>query len=135
MIGVKGHDPVNDRPVRARVGPQPVPHEDPLQHQRAAFELDLTSGVGVETTVSGWDAARLERAAQRPGQSTSRRCDDIVQRGGMRLILALRAAVVGGDLAVDAEHHRRVLSGNGGITKRPGATIYLDPRPIHDIAH
>jgi len=89
MIGVKAHDPVDDRPVRARAGLQPVPHEDPFQHERAVLQFDLTGRVGVETTVSGWDAARLQSASQRPGQSTSRRRDDIVQRGGMRLILAL----------------------------------------------
>lgn len=135
MIGVKAQHPVNDRPVRARAGPQPVPHEDPLQHERAVLQLDLTGRVGAETTVSGWDAARLQRAAQRPGQSTSRRRYDIVQRGGMRLILALRPPVVRGDRTVDAEHHRRVLGRHGGIPQRPGSTFHLDLRPIDDIAH
>src|SRR5262249_45821903 len=59
VIGVKGHDPVDGRPVSARAGLQPVLHEDPLQHERAAVQFDLTGRVGVETTLSRWDAARL----------------------------------------------------------------------------
>jgi hypothetical protein len=100
-----------------------------------ALQLDLTGRVGVETTVSGWDAARLQRAAQRPGQSTSRRRDDIIQRGGMRLILALLPPVVRGDLIVDTEYHRRVFGRHGSIPQRSGATFHLDLRPVDDIAH
>ena len=125
MIGMKAHYPVDHRSVSARAGLQPVPHKDPLQHERAALQLDLTGRVGVETAVSGWNAARLQRAAQRPGQSASRRRDDVVQRGRMRLILALYPPVVRGDLAVDAEHHRGALGRHGGV---PGAAAGRCPQ-------
>ena len=46
---------------------------DPLDHQHAAVQLDLSFGLSPETTASGGDAARFERAPERAGQSTGRR--------------------------------------------------------------
>jgi hypothetical protein len=42
----------------------------------------------VKTTVCGWDAVRLQRGAQRPGQSTSR--DNIVQSGEPAGVVVIR---------------------------------------------
>jgi len=101
-------------------------HENSFKHEGAVVQLDLSGRVGVETTVSGWDAARFERAAQRAGQSTSRRGDDVIQRGGVRFLLTVLQPVVRGDLAVDAEHDRRVLGWHGGVPERPDGSLHLD---------
>jgi hypothetical protein len=44
----------------------------------------------------------------------------------MRLVLAFLPPVVRGDLAVDTEHHRRILGRHGDIPQRPGATLHVD---------
>jgi hypothetical protein len=81
MIGVHAHHPVDHRPVSIRDSTEPVPHRDPFQYQDTAFKLDLSGRVGAETTVSGWDAARLQgqpgssRTRPRFGAATSRRRD------------------------------------------------------------
>ena len=135
MIGVHAHHPVDHRPVSIRVSTEPVPHRDPFQYQDTAFKLDLSGRVGAETTVSGWDTARLQGAAQRPGQSTSRRGDDIVQRGRVRLVLALPQPVMRGDLAVHTEHNRRVLRRHPGVPQRPASPFHLHVRPVDNITH
>ena len=58
---------------------------DSFEHEGAAFELDLSGCSGVETTISGWDAARLQRAAQRAGQSASRRSDHARPAGSLHM--------------------------------------------------
>jgi hypothetical protein len=73
------------------------------------LQFDLPGRVGVETTVSGWDAARFQRAAQRAGQSTGGGRDHVVQRGRVRLVLAFLQPIMRGDLAVNAEHPRLLL--------------------------
>jgi hypothetical protein len=135
MIGVKAQHPVDDGAVGTGARLQPVPHEDPLQNERAALEFYFTGRVGVETTVSGWDATRFQRATQRPGQSTSRRRDDVIQRGRVRLILALPPSVVRGDLPMDAEHHRRVLGRHPGVPQRPASSVHLHMGPVDNITH
>ncbi len=98
------------------------------------LQLDLSGRVGVETTVSGRDAARFQRAAQRAGQSTGSGGDNVIQRCGVRLVLALPQPIMRCDLAVHAEHHRRVLGRHGGVPKPAGA-LDLDLGTVDDIAH
>lgn len=57
---------------------------DALHHQGLAVELDLAGDLGPETTASGGDAARLQRAPEGAGQSATGRRDQVVQRGRLR---------------------------------------------------
>ncbi len=68
---MKAVNPLDDRSVRVGVDGEPVSHVDAFEYQHAAFELDLAFRVGPETTASGGDAARFERAPECASQSTS----------------------------------------------------------------
>jgi hypothetical protein len=56
-----------------------------------------------------FDLARLQRATQGSGQSTGCRGDDIVERGGVRLVAARSRLVVLRDLIVNAKQDRLAL--------------------------
>jgi hypothetical protein len=76
--------PVDDRPVGVRVGAQRIADVDAFDDQHLAVQLDLAFRVSPETTASGGDAARLERAPEGADQSTGRGGDDVVEGGGVR---------------------------------------------------
>jgi hypothetical protein len=79
---------------------------DAPDDQDLAVQLDLADRVCLETTVSGGDAARLQRAPEGPGQSPGGRGHQVVQGGGVRLAVLGVAAVVLGHRAVDPEGER-----------------------------
>lgn len=89
--------------VHIAVDREVVADVNPLEHEDAALQLDLALGVCPETTASGGDPARFQRAPERAGQSTGRGGDDVVERGGVGRAGIRRHAVVLGHLAVHAE--------------------------------
>ena len=64
---------------------QMVGEVDASDDQDLGVQLDLADRVCLETTVSGGDAARLQRAREGPGQSAGGRGHQVVQGGGVRL--------------------------------------------------
>lgn len=77
------------------------------------------------------DAARLQRASKGAGQSAGRRGNDIVERRGVRWILAQIGAVVLGYLVVDAKRDWVIPPGHPGIANRTPDPFDLDLRSIH----
>jgi hypothetical protein len=73
-VGVEPQHPLDRGPLRL-VGGQPVGDMDAPDDQDLTVQLDLTDRVCLETTVSGRDAARLQRAPEGPGQSPGGRGD------------------------------------------------------------
>ena len=73
-IGVEAEHPLDRGPL-CLVGGQPVGDVDTPDNQDLAIQLDLADRVCLETTVSGRDAARLQRAPEGPGQSPGGRGD------------------------------------------------------------
>ena len=121
LIGVEGMRTLHCGQVHVVVDPEVVADVDALEHQDAAVQLDLALGVSPETTASGGDTARFQRAPERAGQSTGRRSDDVVERGGMRRASVRRDTVMLGDLAVHAECDTAGL----GRQRRPAQGPFL----------
>jgi hypothetical protein len=112
-VGVQTEDP-RDRGLLGLVGGEPVGDVDAPDDQDLAVQLDLADRVCLETTVSGRDATRLQRAPEGPGQSPGGRGDQIVQRGRVRLAVLGVGAVVLGYGAVHPEGERSVLGWHRG---------------------
>ena len=121
-VGVQTEHPLNGGPL-CLVGGQPVGHVDAPDHQDLAVQLDLADRVRVETTVSGGDAARLQRAPEGPGQSPGSRGHQVVQGGRMRLAVLGVSAVVLGHRAVDPEGHRRSSAGTVAVRSGPRCRV------------
>ena len=81
-VGVQPEHPLDGGPL-GLVGGQPVGDVDTPDDQDLAVQLDLTDRVCLETTASGGDAARLQRAPEGPGQSAGGRGHQVVQGGGV----------------------------------------------------
>jgi hypothetical protein len=103
-----------DRGPLALVGGQPVGDMDAPDDQDLGIQLDLADRVCLETTVSGRDAARLQRAPEGSGQSPGGRGHQVVQGGRVRLAVPGIGAVVLGHGAVHPEGDRAVLGGYRG---------------------
>ena len=88
VVGVETEHPVDFGAVDVLLGGETVGHPDALDDQRVSLELDLTNCFGTETTVSGGDAPCFQGAPEGADQSTARGRDDIIQRCGVRLVLA-----------------------------------------------
>jgi hypothetical protein len=65
-LGVEAEHPLDRGPL-CLVGCQPIGDVDAFDDQDLAVQLDFTDCVCLETTVSGRDAARLQRAPEGPG--------------------------------------------------------------------
>ena len=82
-----------------------------------------------------FDLARLQRATQGPGQSTGCRGDDVVERGGMRLVAARRRLVVLRHFIVNAKQHRLGLLWKVGAPQRTLHSLDSHPRDVADLTH
>jgi hypothetical protein len=111
--GVQPEDPLDRGPL-GLVGGQPVGDMDAPDDQDLVVQLDLADRVCLETTVSGGDAARLQRTPEGPGQSAGGRGHQVVQGGGVRLGLLRVGAVVLGHGPVHPEGERPVLGRDRG---------------------
>jgi hypothetical protein len=134
-LRVEAMHAVDDGWVHARLYPQPVADMDALDDENLALELDLAFGIGAETTVSGGDVARLERAPERADQSTGRGGDDVVEGGGVWRRVARGHPVVFGDLTVDAERYLLLLCGQRRVPERALDPFDADPRAVDHLAH
>ncbi len=73
---------------------QVVPHVDAADDQHLAVQLDLAGRFRGQPTLAGGDPARLQRATKGSRQSPRGGRDDVVQRGGVRLVDAGVHAIV-----------------------------------------
>jgi hypothetical protein len=96
---------------------------DAPDDQDLAIQLDLTGRVCLETTVSGGDAARLQRAPEGPGQSAGGRGHQVVQGGGVRLAVLRVGAVVLGHGSVDPKVSGRSSVGIMAVRSGPRCRV------------
>jgi hypothetical protein len=108
---------------------------DAPYHEHAFVLLDLTYSLGHQPVNRRGNLTRLQRASKGSGQSTGRRGDNIVERGGMRRKGIRRNLIMLGDCAMDAEDHRRRLRGQ--VSAAHGTSLALDAhfRSIDYVSH
>jgi hypothetical protein len=106
---------------------QRVVNFDALDDQDLVLDIDLAFGLGGQFAAARVDPARLQRATQGAGESTSRGGDYVVESGCVVGVLARRGAVELADLAVGSESDRLGLGGEKGPADR--AAIPNDPDP------
>jgi hypothetical protein len=82
---------------------------NPLDDEHAILDLDVPFGIRRQVALPCFDPARLQRATQGSGQSTSGCRDNVVEGGRMRLERARRGAVMFRNLVVDAKADRLAL--------------------------
>lgn len=135
LVRVEAVHALHHGQVHAVVHGEQVADVDPLEHQDAALHLDLSFGIGPETTASGGDTARFQRAPERAGQSTGRRGHEVVKGGGVGRAGIRGHAVVLGHLAVDAERDAVRLRRQPRPAQR--ALLPLDAHlgPVDDFTH
>src|SRR5918995_1030874 len=132
-MGVVG--PFDSRPIGVGRHPQLVTDVDALDDEHLVLDLDLTHSVTPETTASGGDLARLERAPERARQSARGRRHHIVKGRGVRLVTALGGAVVRGDRPMHTKDDRTILRRDLRIPQRACGSFNLDFGSVHDLAH
>ena len=82
---------------------------DSSDHQHAVLGLDLADRLCGQSSFSGGDLTRLQRASEGAGQSPGGGSDHVVERGRMCRFAAAGNAVVVSDLVVNAEQDRLIL--------------------------
>jgi hypothetical protein len=132
---VKAVDPLGHLPL-SRVELEMVGDVNAAYDEDVIICFDLAPGFGAEITFTGRDVARFQRASKGPGQSTSCRCDQVIEGSGMGVILAHVSAVMPGDAGVDAEGYRLVLDRQIGPTVGPLNALDAHVGYVNDfIAH
>ena len=76
---------------------------NPPEYQHALIDFDFTARDRRQTISAGRNLARLQRAPERPEQSTTSRRHDVVESRGVRVRHLSLDAVVAGDRPVRAE--------------------------------
>jgi len=110
--------PLGGLALIGRASRQRVVHPDPLDDEHPVFHLDVTFGGGHQVPTARIDPARLQRATQGPGQSTSGGRDHVVKGRGVRLERSGRGLVVLRHLVMHPEKNWRGLGRHKGLTKR-----------------
>ena len=82
---------------------------DSFDHQHVVLGLDLADRLCGQSSFSGGDVTRLQRASERAGQSAGGGSDHVVERGRMCRFAAVRDAVVVRDLVMNTEQDRLIL--------------------------
>ena len=80
-----------------------VNHMNASNHQHAIFGLNLASHFSRQVFIACVDLARLQRASESAGESTTGSGNDVVERCGMGLDNLRVDAVVFSDRAMDAK--------------------------------
>ena len=108
---------------------------DSSDHQHAVLGLDLADRLCGQSSFSGGDLTRLQRASEGAGQSPGGGSDHVVERGRMCRLAAARDAVVVRDLVVDAELDRLLTGGEVGTAQGPANALDPDAGPVDDVSH
>ena len=94
-------------------------HVNSFNDEHGILKLDLADCLRGQPLVRGVNLTRLQRASKSSRQSTSCRCDDVIQRGGVRLQDVRRNFVMLSYGAVDAEDHGLRFDRQIGSPDRP----------------
>ena len=89
--------------VGVRIELELVDDVDPLDDEDAVLVLDLAPRFGNEFAFACGDVTRLQRASERPGQSTGGSRDDVIQGGRTLGVAPARDPIVVGDFVVHSE--------------------------------
>jgi hypothetical protein len=89
--------------VGIRIELEPVDDVDTLDDEDAVLVLDLAPRFGDESAFACGDVTRLQRASERPSQSTGGSGDDVVHGGRMLGLAPARDPIVVGDFVVHTE--------------------------------
>jgi len=108
---------------------------DSLDDQHLPFELDLSGRLAKEEPFTSRDLTRLQRASEGPDQSTRCGRDHVVERRGMRFILAGLRAVVRGDRPVRPEPDRLGFGREPSFAQWPLHPLDADLGKIGDFGH
>jgi hypothetical protein len=65
---------------------QPHGHVNPTNYEYSFVQFDLTCHFSRQATVIRINVARLQRTSKGAQHSTRRRGDDVIERGGVRLL-------------------------------------------------
>ncbi len=85
---------------------QRVTDTDALDDEHLVLNNHVALTFAGQPALTGVDPARLQRATQGAGESTSRRGDHVIERRGMVGVLTGSGAVVLANLVVGPEQHR-----------------------------
>ena len=83
---------------------------DALDDEHPILDLDLADRLDLVALRIDFDLTRFQRAGEGAGQSAAGRGHDVVERGCVRRVRFRIDPIMLGDLRVDAEHHRLLLS-------------------------
>lgn len=98
---------------------QMIPDEDAPDNQYVSVQLYFPGNVSRKLSIARINFARFQRASERPGQSATGRCNDVIQRRGPRGKFVRWNLIVLGYFRVNAERHRLVFARQIGKTNRP----------------
>ena len=112
-----------------------VAHPDPLDDQHLVLQDDISFRFGRQFPSARVNPARLQRAPEGPGQSTSGSRDKIVERRRMVWVLPGGRSIVLADFIVGAEEHWSRLSRQKRFADRPA--LPHDPHLgyVFDVIH
>jgi hypothetical protein len=105
---------------------QTVGHMDMPDDEYAAFFLNLAYGFTGETTIACRNTARLQRASESTCESTCGRSNQIVKRGGVRLLGARICPVPLRHLRVQPKDYRLRFYWQVGTAQRALQTLDAD---------
>jgi hypothetical protein len=120
--------------VGIRIELEQVDDVDTLDDEDAVLVLDLAPRFGDESAFACGDVTRLQRASERPGESTGRRGDDVVERRRPLGVAAALDPVVVGDLVVDAEPDRLRCAGHVRPAQRAFDSLHPRPTGVDDFS-
>ena len=95
-----------------------VGHMDPLDHEHVIVFFHFPNYVRPEVALSRRNLTRLQRASKGASQSATGGSNEIVKRGGMRLMDGSVYAIVLGDFRVNAKLYGCLFGGQIGAAKR-----------------
>ena len=93
-------------------------HVNSFDDEHGILKLDLADCLRGQPLVRGVNLTRLQRASKCSRQSPSCRCDDVIQRGGVRLQDVRWNSVMFSYGAVDAEDYGLRFGRQGGSPDR-----------------
>ncbi len=108
---------------------------DSADHQDVSFQLDISDRFGDQTIIGSGDLARFQRASESSSQSTRGCGNQVVERGGTRLVRVRRHLVVLGDGSVNAKDDGLLLGGKKGPANRSLDPLNPDSRLVGDVSH
>jgi len=105
------------------------------QDEHARLDLDLAMCDSRQMPFTGRDPARLQRASQGAEQSSTGRCDHIIDSRRMRFVNLAADAIVTRNRTVRAETHRLTFGRHLRETQRSFDTRQRNLGSVDDVAH